>query len=84
MGCRHAGLARIMAAGKRRRRAHVATDPRTLEHPIDAMYLLHRALRAEAARVETLAGRLGEMPGQAALTTWGHAWRRATSRLVRV
>jgi hypothetical protein len=39
---------------------HVTTDPRTLEHPIDAMYLLHRALRAEAARVEALAGGLEE------------------------
>jgi hypothetical protein len=35
-------------------------DIRTLESPIDTMYVIHRALRAEAARVETLVDLLEE------------------------
>ena len=38
----------------------MATDIPKLECPIDVMYVIHHALRAEAARVETLVGRLEE------------------------
>lgn len=38
----------------------MATDIPTLECPIDAMYVIHYALRAEAARVEALVDRLEE------------------------
>jgi hypothetical protein len=38
----------------------MATDIPTLERPIDAMYVIHYALRAEAARVETLVDLLEE------------------------
>jgi hemerythrin-like domain-containing protein len=38
----------------------MATDIPRLERPIDVMYVIHHALRAEAARVETLVGQLEE------------------------
>ena len=38
----------------------MATDIPKLERPIDMMYVIHHALRAEAAHVETLVGRLEE------------------------
>ena len=38
----------------------MTSDTPILESPIDAMYVIHKALRAEAARVETLVGRLEE------------------------
>jgi hypothetical protein len=38
----------------------MATDIPRLERPIDVMYVIHYALRAEAARVETLVGQLEE------------------------
>lgn len=38
----------------------MATDIPRLESPIDVMYVIHHALRAEAARVETLVGQLEE------------------------
>jgi hypothetical protein len=38
----------------------MTTDIPRLESPIDAMYVIHHALRAEAARVETLVGQLEE------------------------
>ena len=38
----------------------MTSDIPRLESPIDAMYVIHKALRAEAARVETLVGRLEE------------------------
>jgi hypothetical protein len=38
----------------------MSTDVTRLDSPIDAMYLIHKALRAEAARVELAAGQLEE------------------------
>jgi hemerythrin-like domain-containing protein len=38
----------------------MATNIPRLERPIDVMYVIHHALRAEAARVETLVGQLEE------------------------
>src|SRR5688500_20304673 len=60
MACRHAGPECPVAARTRRRGAKVTMDIRTLESPIDTMYVIHRALRAEAARVETLVDLLEE------------------------
>jgi hemerythrin-like domain-containing protein len=42
------------------RRSEVTTDIPTLESPIDVMYLIHKALRAEAARVEMVVDQLEE------------------------
>jgi hypothetical protein len=41
----------------------MATDIPTLERPIDVMYVIHHALCAEAARVETLVAPIGTRPG---------------------
>jgi hypothetical protein len=48
----------LVAASVALRRVTMATDIPKLECPIDVMYVIHHALRAEAARVETLVGRL--------------------------
>jgi hypothetical protein len=49
----------------------------TLQHPIDVMFLIHKALRAEAARAEKLAEDLGEgaslQPFKLAFNAWATA-----------
>ena len=49
----------------------------TLQHPIDAMFLIHKALRAEAARAEKLVEDLGEgaslQPFKLAFNAWATA-----------
>lgn len=55
----------------------MTTQITKLESPIDAMYLIHKALRAEAARIEKLVGQLeigGSLqPFEAAFSHWGKA-----------
>jgi hypothetical protein len=50
----------MMAGGTIRRSTNVTEEALKLESPIDAMYVIHHALRAEAARVETLVTRIEE------------------------
>jgi hypothetical protein len=56
----------------------MTTDIPRLESPIDAVYAIHKVLRAGAARVETLVGQLKEggslQPFQQALYHWVLAW----------
>jgi hypothetical protein len=62
----------------------MATDIPRLERPIDVMYVIHHALRAEAARVETLVGQLEEggslQPFRQAFSGGSWHWRTTQTR----
>jgi hypothetical protein len=64
----------------------MTTNIPRLESPIDAMYVSHHALRAEAARVETLVGQLEEggslQPFRQAFYRWVMDWRTTRTRKI--